>query len=68
MKRELEKKEDYDKKGIDIDRIKDWINENTDRMLRHNELKESLETQIDKKDRIEDEMLQDGEKLTELML
>jgi hypothetical protein len=40
MKREMEKREDYEKKGIDIDMIKDWINENTDRMLLHNELKE----------------------------
>ena len=38
MRREVEKKEEYDKKGIDIERIKDWINENTDRMLRHQEL------------------------------
>lgn len=45
MRREFEKKEEYDKKGIDIDRIKDWINENTDRMLRHNEIKEQLEKQ-----------------------
>ena len=68
MKRELEKREDYDKKGIDIDRIKDWINENTDRMLRHQELQETLDRQLAEKDRIEDEMLLEGDKLVELML
>lgn len=58
MRRELEKKEEYDKKGIDIDRIKDWINENTDRMLKHNELKEQLDSKVSEKEQIEDEMLQ----------
>jgi hypothetical protein len=33
LRKDLEKQEEFDKKGIDIDRIKQWITDNTDRML-----------------------------------
>lgn len=45
-----------DGKGIDIDRIKQWIQDNTDRMLKHNEIKESMEHHLKEKNRVEDEM------------
>lgn len=35
LRKEIERKEEHDKKGIDIDRIKQWITDNTDRMLQH---------------------------------
>ena len=40
MRKEQEKKEEYESKGIDIERIKVWITENTNRMLEHRELTE----------------------------
>jgi hypothetical protein len=43
IRREIEKKEEYERKDIDVDRIKEWITDNTDRMLRHHELKEAME-------------------------
>jgi hypothetical protein len=40
LKRELEKGEEESKYAMDIDRIKVWIQSNTDRMLRQRELQE----------------------------
>ena len=50
MRKDMETNLDYDKKGIDIDRIKQWITHNTDRMLHHNELKDAMEKHIQEKE------------------
>lgn len=68
QKREQLKNEENDKKGIDIDRIKNWINENTQKMLRAKDLKDQLERVMDEREAIEDEMLAEGDKLTDLTL
>lgn len=62
----LEQKE-LESKGIDIDLIKHWIQTNTDAMLNHQELKEYLEKQLDQKDKVEGEMLEEGDRMTELL-
>ena len=67
-KRERERQAEYESKGIDIDRIKIWINENTRRMLEHRELKDALDEQMMKKEQIEEDMLLEGEKLTEVII
>lgn len=68
MRKEFEKKEEYDKKGIDIDRIKQWITDNTDRMMVHAELKEGMEKHSKEKESLEDEMFSEGDKLNNLMI
>lgn len=68
MRKEMEKQEDYEKKGIDIDRIKQWITDNTDRMMQHQELKDAMEKHNGEKQRIEDEMFQEGDKLNLLII
>lgn len=40
MRREQERIEQSEKYGVDIDIIKNWINENTQKMLRHKDMKE----------------------------
>jgi len=54
-------------KGIDIDLIKHWIQANTDAMLKHQELKEYFEKQLIQKDKVEEEMLEEGDRMTELL-
>jgi hypothetical protein len=66
-KEQLEEKENQSK-GIDIDLIKAWITSNTDAMLKHQELKEYLIKQQDQKDKLENEMLEEGDKMTELLI
>jgi len=56
LRRDLEKQEDMDKKGIDVDRIKVWITQNTDKMLRFREIEEAVAKHNSEKSRIEDEM------------
>ena len=68
LRREIEKKEELDKKGIDVDRIKVWITQNTDKMLRFRELQEAMKKHNEEKTGIEDEMFQEGDKLTVAML
>ena len=68
LRREIEKKEELDKKGIDVDRIKVWITQNTDKMLRFRELQEAMKKHSEEKTGIEDEMFQEGDKLTVAML
>jgi chromosome segregation ATPase len=55
-------------KGIDIDLIKDWISRNTEAMLNNQELKEYLQKQLEQKDKVEHEMLEEGDRITELMI
>ena len=57
-----------EKKGIDIDRIKVWITQNTEKMFRARELQESMTKHNQEKTRIEDEMFSEGDKLSEIML
>jgi seryl-tRNA synthetase len=66
-KEQLEAKE-AESKGIDIDLIKTWITSNTDAMLKHQELKEYLEKQNQQKDKLENEMLEEGDKMTDLLI
>lgn len=54
--------------GIDLDLIKDWIQRNTEAMLKNQELKEYLEKQLDSKDKVETEMLEEGDRMTELLI
>ena len=67
-RKELEKNEELERKGTDVDRIKQWIQDNTDRMLRHNELKEAMERHASESRRIFDEMVAEGDKLNGLMI
>jgi predicted nucleotidyltransferase len=53
---------------VDIDLIKVWITQNTDSMLKHRELQEYIEKQVEQKDKIENEMLEEGDKMTELLI
>jgi len=48
-------------KGIDIDLIKEWIHHNTEGMLKHQELKEYRDKQVAQKDKVESEMLEEGD-------
>lgn len=48
--------------------IKQWITSNTDAMLQNQELKEYLEKQHDQKDKVENEMLEEGDRMTELLI
>lgn len=66
-KQEMEQKE-AESKGIDIDLIKEWINSNTEAMLKNKELQEYLEKQTDQKSKIEDEMLEAGDRMTECLI
>ena len=54
--------------GIDIDLIKDWITQNTEAMLKHEELKEYKKKQSTKKEKIENEMLEEGDRLSEILM
>lgn len=54
--------------GIDIDLIKDWITQNTEAMLKHEELKDRKNKQYGEKEKIETEMLEEGDRLTELLM
>lgn len=51
-----------------MDSIKDWINLNTEQLLKQQDLKEYLNKQIKQREEIEDEMLGEGDRLTELMI
>lgn len=66
-KAELQEKE-FQGKGIDIDLIKAWIQFNTDAMLKNQELKEYLQKQTDEKDKIENEMLEEGDRMTDVLI
>ena len=55
-------------KGIDIDLIKAWITSNTDAMLKQQELNEYLRKQQDQREEIEDDMLKEGDRLTDLIV
>lgn len=57
-----------DKEGIDIDAIKEWIKLNTEALLNQQELQNYLKEQRKARDDIEEEMLQEGDRLTELMI
>lgn len=54
--------------GIDIDLIKDWITQNTEAMLKHEELKEYKKKQSTEKEKIENEMLEEGDRLSEILM
>ena len=45
-----------------------WIKTNTDAMLKNQELKDYLQKQTDQRDKLENEMLEEGDKLTELYM
>jgi len=68
QRRETLEEKEYEAQGIDIDLIKDWITTNTEAMLKNQELKEYLEKQHEQKDKVENEMLEEGDRMTELLL
>lgn len=68
LRKEMERKEELDNKGIDIDRIKVWIGMHTDKLLRNRELVEGMQKHSVEKERIEDEMFSEGDKLNISML
>ena len=68
LKRELEKGEEESKYSMDIDRIKVWIQTNTDRMLRQRELLEMGDKHIMDMEIIEVEMEEEAERLTQLTI
>lgn len=55
-------------KGIDIDLIKEWIHHNTEGMLKHQELKEYRDKQVAAKNKVEAEMLEEGDGLTKALM
>ena len=63
QKREQERLDESEKSGVDIDLIKNWIHMNTQKMLLHRDVKERMEANISERERIEDEMLAEGDKL-----
>ena len=68
LQRLKEEQEEMDQNGIDVDVIKDWIKLNTEALLNQQELTSYLKDQRKTQDEIEEEMLQEGDRLTELML
>ena len=54
--------------GIDMDIIREWISINTEAMLKQEELKEYRNKQLAHKDKIENEMLEEGDRLTEILI
>ena len=68
LQRLKEEQEEMDQNGIDVDVIKDWIKLNTEALLNQQELTTYLKDQRKTQDEIEEEMLQEGDRLTELML
>ena len=67
-KRRKEEEMDNDQKGIDIDAIKDWIHMSTDQLLKQQELNEYLKKQVAQREEIEEDMLKEGDRLTELII
>ena len=67
-KRRKEEDEEHEGKGIDIQAIKDWIHQSTDQLLKQQELNDYLKKQMDQREEIEDDMLKEGDRLTELMV
>ena len=68
MNRDKLEEKELQTKGIDIDLIKDWISSNTDAMLKNQELKEYLDKQQEQKSKLEDEMLAEGDRMTEVLI
>ena len=68
MNRDKLEEKELQTKGIDIDLIKDWISSNTDAMLKNQELKEYLDKQQEQKSKLEDEMLAEGDRMTEVRI
>lgn len=68
MQRQREEQEEMDQNGIDVDVIKDWIKLNTEALLNQQELTTYLKDQRKTQNEIEEEMLQEGDRLTELMV
>ena len=67
-RRQREEEKHNDAKGIDVGAIKDWITQSTDQLLKQQELSEYLKTQIAQREQLEDEMLEEGDRLTELSI
>ena len=68
LKRIAEEEKEQDAKGVDVEAIKDWIHMSTDQLLKQQELKEYLKKLHAQKEEIEDEMLTEGDRLTELIV
>ena len=68
LKMQIEENQEENRIGINVEVIKDWIKDNTSKMLENRRVREDLEKQIIERDRIEDEMLECGEALTEITL
>lgn len=68
MNRDKLEEKELQTKGIDIDLIKDWISSNTEAMLKNQELKEYLDKQQEQKSKLEDEMLAEGDRMTEVLI
>lgn len=68
LKRMAEEEKEQEAKGVDVEAIKDWIHMSTDQLLKQQELKEYLKKLHAQKEEIEDEMLTEGDRLTELIV
>lgn len=68
LKRIKEEEKEQDAKGVDVEAIKDWIHMSTEQLLKQQELKEYLKKLHSQKEEIEDEMLTEGDRLTELIV
>lgn len=67
-RRQKEEEKEMNAKGVDIDSIKDWINLNTEQLLKQQELGTYLKKQVDAREEIEEEMFSEGDRLTELSI
>ena len=67
-RRRKEEEMEQNEKGIDIEAIKDWIHQSTDTMLKQQELNDYLKKQQTQREEIEDDMLKEGDRLTDLIV
>lgn len=67
-RRQKEEEKELNTQGIDIDSIKDWINLNTEQLLKQQELNTYLKQQLTQRDEIEEEMFAEGDRLTDLSI
>jgi cytochrome P450 len=67
-KRAILEEQENEAKGIDLDLIDSWISSNTEAMLKHQELKEYMNKQIEQRNKLENEMLEEGDRMTEILI
>lgn len=61
LKMQIEESQEQSRIGINVEQIKEWIKDNTNKMLENRRVREDLEKQIKERDKLEEEMLECGE-------